>query len=58
LRSTGLRRRARTEYLDGHPIGALTVDPSWRAQLDRWLAEFGIEPPQSEPQWWMVARYS
>jgi hypothetical protein len=35
----------------------LAVGPDWKARLDRWLAEFGIEPPQAEPQWWVVAEY-
>jgi hypothetical protein len=35
----------------------LAVGPDWKARLDRWLAEFGIEPPQAEPQWWIVSEY-
>jgi hypothetical protein len=44
---------------DGLGITAadLWVDPDWRDRLDKWLAEFGIEAPQPEPQWWIVAEY-
>jgi hypothetical protein len=47
------------EHMDGLAVTptTLAVGPLWREQLDRWLAEFGIEPPQPEPQWWIVAVY-
>jgi hypothetical protein len=35
----------------------LAVGSDWKARLDRWLAEFGIAPPQAGPQWWIVAEY-
>jgi len=33
------------------------VDPVWREQLDRWLAEFNIDAPQDAPRWWAVTCY-
>lgn len=49
----------RASGLDGITISAgdAAVNPEWKVRLDRWLAEFGIDPPQPEPQWWIVAEY-
>jgi len=55
LLAFGSERNA--EWSEGCELTELTVDPAWRVALDGWLAEFGIEPPQSEPRWWLVASY-
>jgi hypothetical protein len=57
LEITGTRLSATfTEGLAVKPE-TLTEDPDWRDRLDKWLAEFGISPPQPHPQWWIVAEY-
>ena len=33
----------------------LTVNPSWGAQLDRFMAELGIEKPHDKPGWFLVS---
>ncbi len=57
LRIVGTEQRA--SYNNGLAVlpEMLGVDPDWRDRLDKWLAEFGIEAPQPEPGWWLVAEY-
>jgi hypothetical protein len=54
---SGTKRTASGTDGLGVTAADLWVNPDWRDRLDKWLAEFGIEAPQPEPQWWIVAEY-
>lgn len=33
----------------------MAVNPEWESMLWRFCADLGIEPPQENPQWWLVS---
>lgn len=39
-------------------VKSLAVKPEWKEQLDAFLKELSIKPPQPEPRWWLVSDWA